>query len=105
MDGKAPDPHRRHIDYHLNQLGIRVFEHACQLISRTHEGWATMGAPLTLPLQVPHVAEDLQQGNVAQETAFHIMLKEPKSDLRALLQRELDFTAAFHTATPTADGA
>ena len=97
MDGKAPDPARRYIDYHLNQLGIRVFEHACQLISRTSDGWTTMGKPLTMPLQVPQDASKLEAGNVAQETAFHIMQREPNSDLRALLQRELDFTAAFHS--------
>ncbi len=107
MDGKAPDPHRKHIDYHLNQLGIRVFETTCQLISRTHAGWAPIGAPLTLPLDVPAEAAGLKEGNILQETAFHIMQREPESDLRALLQRELDLTAALAppAAAPTMDSA
>lgn len=101
MDGKAPDPHRKHIDYHLNQLGIRVFENTCQLISRTYAGWTPIGAPLPLPLDVPAEAAGLKEGNILQETAFHIMQREPESDLRALLQRELDFTAALTPATTT----
>lgn len=98
MDGKAPDPVGRHIDYHLNQLGVRVFENACQLISRTNDGWSAMGSRLPLPLQIPLDATQLQPGNVMQETAFHIMQRNPELDLRALLQQETPFHEALAAA-------
>ena len=57
------------IDYRLNILGIRVWEHSCQLIAKTGPGaeWSTIGPRLDLPVHVPQNAEELKAGTAAPD--------------------------------------
>ena len=47
-------------DYRLNLLGVRVWEHSCQLIARSGQEWSTLGARWELPVHIPRSAEELK---------------------------------------------
>jgi hypothetical protein len=42
----------RCIDYHLNLLGIRVWQHECQLVAKGDGDWHPIGPKWPLPLRI-----------------------------------------------------
>jgi len=48
------------IDYRLNILGIRVWEHSSPPIARSGKVWATIGPRCDWPANVPQNAEELK---------------------------------------------
>jgi hypothetical protein len=92
------------IDYRLNQLGIRVWNNAAQLIAKWHETeWATIGPPQKLPVKFPVAPPDLKDaaGDPLRLTAYQFDMECPGTDLRAVLALEKDFKAAVEFGTAT----
>jgi hypothetical protein len=72
-------------DYRLNQLGIRVCNGTCQLISRIDDKWYPMGPRWQLPVQVPKNAADLPFAHALSVTAYQFCNMYPDSDLMEVL--------------------
>ena len=94
------------IDYRLNILGIRVWEHSCQLIAKTGPGaeWSTIGPRLDLPVHVPENAEELKAAapDPLRLTAYQYNAECPGSDLAEVLRKGKDFASALKNAAPAA---
>jgi hypothetical protein len=85
----------------LNILGIRVWEHSCQLIARTGENWSTIGPRWDLPVQVPKGGEELKAAAAEplRLTAYQYCAECPGSDLAEVLSETKDWAAALGDAT------
>jgi hypothetical protein len=77
----------RATDYRLNQLGIRVSENLCQLISKTGDKWVPLGPRWQLPVQVPAQDKDIPYANALSITAYQFCCAYPDSDLIQVLNR------------------
>lgn len=93
----------RWIGYRLNQLGIRVWQNACQLVARNGNEWITLGPPRTLPIQVPRSAEELKAAgsDPLRLTAYQYLTELPGSDLEELLATRKDFDTAMRDEDAT----
>jgi hypothetical protein len=85
------------IDYRLNLLGVRVFEHCCQLIARAGEEWTVLGPSWDLPLHIPRNAEELKAAalDTLRMTAYQYNTERPGSDLAEVLNRSKPFSAVM----------
>jgi hypothetical protein len=97
---KVVDAKGRKIDYYLNIIGIRVWEHSCRLIAknpRAKNGWTVIGAPRELPLSVPRNVEGLKETDRGPlvMTAFQYRAEFPDSDLPEVLGRRKKFEEAL----------
>ena len=88
------------LDYRLNILGIRVWEHSCQLIARSGKEWGTIGPRLDLPVYVPKDAEELKTAAAEplRLTAYQYCAECPGSDLAEVLSETKDFSEAREDA-------
>ena len=93
----------RSIDYRLRQLGVRVKERDCQLISFTRDKWVTLGPILELPVSLPQAMDELTSASTdsIQATAHQYMKECPGSDLADVLAKKLDFDAALNGPAPS----
>lgn len=103
MAMRVVDRAARQIDYRLNILGIRVWENACQLISRSGLEWGTMGPPRDLPVHVPQNAAELQAAaaDTVRLTAYQYNAERPGSDLVEVLRKSKDFAWALMDGADT----
>jgi hypothetical protein len=95
---RVTDAKARIIDYRLNILGVRVWENACQLIARNHDGsWGPIGPRWDLPVHVPVTAEELKAASLdtLRLTASQYDAERSGSDLREVLSGSKDFRAAL----------
>jgi len=94
---RVVDKNGRTIDYRLNILGVRVWEHSCQLISKGSEGWTALGPRWDLPVQVPRNDDELKMASAdtVRLTAYQYDAERPGSDIVAVLNRSKDFSAAL----------
>ncbi len=101
MDMRAVDSAGRVIDYRLNILGIRVWENACQLISRSGGDWSTLGPRWDLPVQVPGNAEELKgaAADTLRLTAYQYNAEQPGTDLFEVLSKTKNFESALRDGT------
>jgi len=97
---KAKDLAARAIDYRLNILGVRVWEHSCQLIARSGQEWSTIGPRWDLPVHVPKDAEQLKlaAAEPLRLTAYQYCAERPGSDLAEVLGETKNFAAALEDA-------
>lgn len=81
------------MDFHLNQLGLRVWEHSCQLISKHRDTWVTLGPAVALPVLTPRNHEELMAAwaDPIKLTAYQIMQDNPGADLADLLMKKKSF--------------
>lgn len=88
------------VDYRLNILGIRVWEHSCQLIARSGNEWGTLGPRSDLPVQVPKDATELKEAAAEplRLTAYQYCADCPGSDLAEVLSETKKFAAALQDA-------
>src|SRR5579864_1390112 len=91
------------IDYRSRRnLGLRVWKDRCQIIAPLHSEWIEVGPQLELPLEVPSSVEDFQAtkdvSNALRGAAFRYELKQPGSDLVAVLNKEKSFENALVAA-------
>lgn len=96
MELKVAQGERGAIDYRLNILGIRVFEHSCQLIARNGRQWAPLGPPRTLPVYVPQNSGELIEAatDALLLTAYQYAQEHPASDLASVLGKGKNFVTA-----------
>jgi len=89
MGQKIVETGSQWIDFRLNQLGIRVWENACQLISKQNMAWVTLGPVVELPVMTPRNGEELTRAwaDPIRMTAFQIMQDHPDSPLEDILLR------------------
>lgn len=89
----------RTIDYRLNILDVRVWEHSCQLIARSGREWGTIGPLWDLPVHVPSDAEELKAAAAEplRLTACQYCAEYPGSDLAEVLSGRKDFAATLLT--------
>jgi hypothetical protein len=94
------DPAGLFIDYRLNILGIRVWEHSCQLIARSGSEWSTIGPRWDLPVHIPKNAEELKAAAAEplRLTAYQYCAECPGSDLDEVLGEMKHFAAALENA-------
>ena len=72
------------VSYRLNLLGIAIWNDRCQLLARNERGdWKPLGAPRTLPIQLPDQVDSLQFDALLL-TAYQYDQQNPGSDLREL---------------------
>jgi hypothetical protein len=97
MAMRVVDNAARLIDYRLNILGIRVWEDACQRISRSGQEWGTMGPRRDLPVHVPQNADELKTAaaDTLRLTAYQYNAERPGSDLVEVLGKTKDFESAL----------
>ena len=76
---RVENPAARFIGYQLHILGIRVWEHSCQLIARSGAEWSTLGPRSDLPVNVPHKADELKAASEdpLRLTAFQYCAEYP----------------------------
>lgn len=89
------------IDYRLNIIGVRVWEDACQLISKDANGsWSTLGPRWDLPVHVPRNNQELKaaSADTLRLTAYQYVTEKPGSDLVEVLARTVDFQTALNTS-------
>lgn len=88
------------IDYRLNILGIRVWEHSCQLIAKSGTAWSPIGPRWDLPIHIPNGAEELKMAAAEplRLTAYQYCAEYPGSDLAEVLSETKDFAAALENA-------
>lgn len=89
MTERVIDSVRRFVDYRVNQLGVRVTDKECQLISKSGDTWIAMRFILKLPVAIP---EKIDSGMTAKEdpirvTAYQYMQECPGSDLASVLAK------------------
>jgi hypothetical protein len=85
MPGRISDMDKYSVDYRLNQLGIRVSGHTCQLISRIGKNWHPLGPRWQLPISVPADVEDLGLAMTLSVTAWQFCEAYPDTDLMDVL--------------------
>jgi len=90
---RVVDTESNSIDYRLNQLGIRLWQHYCQLISKHKGAWVTIGPIVELPVNTPKETDELLSAwsDPIKMTAFQFMQEHPESDLSDLLLRKKAF--------------
>lgn len=90
----------RAVDYRLNILGIRVWEHSCQLIAKVGDEWSTIGPRWDLPVHIPKDAEELKSAAAEslRLTAYQYCAECPGSDLAEALNETKVFGAALENA-------
>lgn len=86
-----------YIDYRLNQLGVRAWPEACQLISKIGGRWVTMGPMVSLPLFVPETLEELMDAwaDPIRVTAYQYAKECPQSDIADILLKKKPFRKAL----------
>lgn len=91
------DLEARTIEYRLNLLGIRVWEHRCQLIAKGDGHWNALGPQRQLPIHSPSNIPELIEAadDPLRLTAYQYVLERPCSDLREVLNQTKDFKAAL----------
>jgi hypothetical protein len=91
------DQQERFIDYRLNLLGIRVWPHCCQLVSRSGNEWITLGPKWDMPVEVPRWSGDLKDAatDTLRMTAYQYDVERPGSDLVEVLGGMKSFCAAL----------
>ena len=84
------------IDYRLNLLGIRIFEHWCQLIARSGGEWSGIGPRWDLPITIPGSPEELKIAapDTLRLTAYQYDMERPGSDLSLVMALKKDFQSA-----------
>lgn len=107
---KVIDAKGRKIDYQLNIIGIRVWEHSCRLIAknpRVKNGWTVIGAPRELPIVVPKTVDALKEAGSGPlvVTAFQYIAEYPDSDLAQVLNRRKTFEDALKKNGAVKNGA
>jgi hypothetical protein len=86
----------RHISYHLNILGLRVWEDRFQLVAKDRSGhWVPLGSARPLPMMLPDDPDRID-GNPLLLTAYQFDLERPGSDLRSVLAKTRDFEEALN---------
>ena len=83
------------VDYHLNLLGVRVFEDACQLVARSEQGWVSIGPKCDLPIEIPKDTQELIGTDSLKLTAWQYAQEHPCSDIREVLSRRKSFELAL----------
>lgn len=85
------------IGYRLNILGIRVWRDKCQLSARSGDEWMTLGAPRTLPVEVPRDTDELAQAadDPLLTMAFQYVAERPGTDLADVLAQRKKFDDAL----------
>ena len=93
------------IDYRLNILGIRVWEHSCQLIARSGQECGIIGLR-DLPAHVPKVTEELKTAAAGPLllTAYPYCGECPGSDLPKVLNETLGFASALNSLSSDGTG-
>jgi len=93
------DREAQHIDYRLNQLGVRVRKSTCQLIARGEGDWAPLGPRRRLPIDIPHDEQTLHDAgtDALKLTAWQYEQEHPVADIRAVLSKQKDFEAALNS--------
>ena len=92
------DQSASHIDYCLNILGIRVWEHACQLVAKTSNGsWASLGLQWELPIEIPHDEVTLRNAgsDTLRLTAWQYEQEHPGTDIREVMSQRRPFAVAL----------
>jgi len=87
----------RFIDYRLNQLGVRVWPDACQLVSKSAGEWQVMGPVIPLPVSVPRNLEELMGAwaDPIRVTAYQYLKECPETDIAEVLLRQKPFETAL----------
>jgi len=103
---RVVDRAARLIDYRLNILGIRVWEDACQLISRSAQEWSALGPRWDLPVHVPRNADELKAAaaDTLRLTAYQYNSERPGSDLAEVLSKTKNFDSALMDAADAVAG-
>lgn len=85
------------IDYRLPALGIRIRRSSCQLIARRGNEWVPVGAPRSLPLDLPeHATMQLEDsGDSFVLIVWKYEQEHPDTDLRWVLTGEKSFEIAL----------
>jgi hypothetical protein len=88
------------IDYRLNLLGIRIFEHGCQLIAKSGGDWSGIGPRWDLPITIPGSPEELKvaAADTLRLTAYQYDMERPGSDLSLVMALKKDFQTAVSDA-------
>ena len=92
------DQSASHIDYRLNILGIRVWEHSCQLIARAAGGsWTSLGLQWELPIDIPHDKVTLKAAgsDTLRVTAWQYEQEHPGTDIREVMSQRKPFRVAL----------
>jgi hypothetical protein len=87
---KVADPAAGMIDYRLNILRIRVWEHFCQVIARSGKAWGTIGPRCDLPAHVPQNAEELKAAAAKPLGADRVSILRRTSGVRSRSSAERD---------------
>jgi hypothetical protein len=87
-----------HIDYCLQQLGIRVWAESCQLIAKGDGNWGPLGPKWDLPIEVPQDATALKTAgsDTLRLTAWQYRQEHPGTDLSEVLSQRKNFSAALN---------
>ena len=91
------DLDKRHIDYCLNILGIRVWEASCQLIAKGDGEWASIGPKWDLPVHIPRTKDELRDSatDTLRITAWQYELEHRGTDIREVLSQDMPFSVAL----------
>lgn len=87
-----------HIDYCLQQLGIRVWATCCQLIAKGNGSWGPLGPKWDLPIEIPQDATALKtaDSDALRLTAWQYSREHPGTDISEVLSQRKKFADALN---------
>ena len=94
---RSADQSKKHVDYCLNILGIRVWRDVCQLIAKGNGDWGFIGPKWALPIVIPTDEQSLKGAgsDTLRLTAWQYEREHPGTDIREVLSQRKDFDAAL----------